>query len=471
MDQPRHIQDLADELLSEILYLLDPPREIYNKFNGNGHQAVSLNGEASDLDRFRLVCKRFMRIGTPHKFSRFTLRFSEHGFRRLDELLEMQLACYVKSITYMVRPFYQGSGWSQIMRELETKDPTLFRIHSHRYREQTNITLKNHDQSRLRLVLAASTSLQQITLLRLQDKADDDLLKFMRTRQTSSFTWDSACTRAITSLSIALLNSDSKIRFTAPQISPEAALNLIHAPPASLAAIGPHLTSLDLNFPSTNDLTGTMSSLSPTLRRFFMAAKHLSAIHIGFLSRHPLDLNLDSMFHHIRWKTLRKLSLQGWRLDASEIVAIARRHTQLRDLRLVGIYLRSGLWRDVLLVLREELVLEHLELREIDYASHFDSVVTTGAEVSDIGPIGVSGPACSPLTVSAGTAEVGTAGVPTLRNRRGLLRRDSVEKLRGLAVEDLKDDGMRVMRRQLPLWEAWVLALTGIGRNGRSWNM
>lgn len=110
MDQPRHIQDLADELLSEILYLLDPPREIYNKFNGNGHQAVSLNGEASDLDRFRLVCKRFMRIGTPHKFSRFTLRFSEHGFRRLDELLEMQLACYVKSITYMVRPFYQGSG-------------------------------------------------------------------------------------------------------------------------------------------------------------------------------------------------------------------------------------------------------------------------------------------------------------------------------------------------------------------------
>lgn len=357
------------------------------------------------------------------------------------------------------------------MRELETKDPTLFRIHSHRYREQTNITLKNHDQSRLRLVLAASTSLQQITLLRLQDKADDDLLKFMRTRQTSSFTWDSACTRAITSLSIALLNSDSRIRFTAPQISPEAALNLIHAPPASLVAIGAHLTSLDINFPSTNDLTGIMSSLSPTLRRFFMAAKHLSAIHIGFLSRHPLDLNLDSMFHHIRWKTLRKLSLQGWRLDASEIIAIARRHTQLRDLRLVGIYLRSGLWRDVLLVLREELMLEHLELREVDYASHFDSVVTTGAEVSDIGPIGVSGPACSPLNVSAGTAEVGTAGVPTLRNRRGLLRRDSVERLRGLAVEDLKDDGMRVMRRQLPLWEAWVLASTGIGRNVRSWNM
>jgi hypothetical protein len=53
-----------------------------------------------------------MRIGTPYKFSRFILRFSEHGFRRLGELLEMQLACYVKTLTYMVRPFYQGSGTS-----------------------------------------------------------------------------------------------------------------------------------------------------------------------------------------------------------------------------------------------------------------------------------------------------------------------------------------------------------------------
>jgi hypothetical protein len=117
MHQPRHIHDLADELLSEILCLLlePPPRAVKVKFNGNGHlkpRATIQYGEGSDLDRFRLVCKRFMRIGTPHKFSRFTLRFSEHGFRRLDELLQMQLACYVKTFTYMVRPFYQGSGTS-----------------------------------------------------------------------------------------------------------------------------------------------------------------------------------------------------------------------------------------------------------------------------------------------------------------------------------------------------------------------
>ena len=110
MDQPRHIHDLADELLSEIASFLDPPRVMYTKPNGKSHESSDTFGEASDLDRFRLVSKRFMRIGTPHRFSRFTLRFSKHGFRRLDQLLEMQLACYVKSFTYMVRGFYQGRG-------------------------------------------------------------------------------------------------------------------------------------------------------------------------------------------------------------------------------------------------------------------------------------------------------------------------------------------------------------------------
>lgn len=124
MDQPRQIQHLADELLSEILaWLLEPgPRTLNGKlYNGihdhsNGRHDHNHDrpkyaiGEGSDLDRFRLVCKRFMRIGTPRKFSRFNLRFSKDGFRRLEELLEMQRACYVRTVTYLVRPFYQGSG-------------------------------------------------------------------------------------------------------------------------------------------------------------------------------------------------------------------------------------------------------------------------------------------------------------------------------------------------------------------------
>lgn len=112
---PCHILDLADELLNEVLFsLVQDGRALHDKSHQNGsncivHRHAEL-GEASDLDRWRLVCKRFMRIGTPRKFERFILRFSEDGFRRLDDLVKMQLACYVKSVTYLVRPFYQGSG-------------------------------------------------------------------------------------------------------------------------------------------------------------------------------------------------------------------------------------------------------------------------------------------------------------------------------------------------------------------------
>lgn len=71
---------------------------------------ASRYGERTDLDRFRLVCKRFMRIGTPQMFSRFVLRFSNEGFKRLEDLLNMQLACHARYFTYMVRPFYRGRG-------------------------------------------------------------------------------------------------------------------------------------------------------------------------------------------------------------------------------------------------------------------------------------------------------------------------------------------------------------------------
>ncbi|OOQ84820.1 F-box domain protein [Penicillium brasilianum] len=497
MTQPRHIQDLADELLSEISsFLLEEPALRY--LNGNagrnrpdGYHAGeyedhrSVYGEASELDRFRLVCKRFMRIGTPRKFSRFNLRFSENGFRRLDDLLNMQLACYVKTVTYLVRPFYQGSDWVPVLRTLGTEDPILAQLHSRRLREQTTLVSTNYDLTQLRAAIAAFSALQEIKLLRLQDEADEQLLDFVRDQaighatSDTHFDWESACSRAVTNLGIALLDSQrTSIRFIGPQISPEATLQLLEAPSTTLAAMGGRLTSLDINFHAHVDITATMSDLSPVFHRFFTEAKNLVAIHIGFPAKTPLDLNLETIFHGIRWKTLRTLSLQGWRLGADDIITLARRHRhQLREFRLYAVYLRDGgRWSDVLCMLRTEMErLSRLDLREIDYATNFDALaIDSGVEIFDPQP---AGPISSSVSVAAGTSSregpllptFGTNGHhPGLIPGGKLSRRRSLEKVRGLAAEELGDDGIRVHRDQVHLWEAWVLSgLRGDMKNGK----
>ncbi|KAJ5675533.1 hypothetical protein N7462_008430, partial [Penicillium macrosclerotiorum] len=426
MAQHRHIHDLADELLSEILsFLLESrPRALNGNSFGNGlnghhhedHQSYRpvKYGEACDLDRFRLVCRRFMRIGTPRKFSRFILRFSEDGFRRLDDLLNMQLAYYVKTVTYLVRPLYHGSGWIPILRALDTQNPNLARLHSRRLREQNALIDTNHDLTQLRSAITAFSSLQEIKLLRLQDEADERLLDFIRddhaattvitaTSSTPHFDWEYACSRAVTNLGIALLNSQcSSLRFIGPQISPEATLQLLRAPSTTLAAMGTRLTSLDINFYSHSDITPTMATLSPVFHAFFAEAANLAALHIGFPPKAPLDLPLDALLppSSSPRKALRTLSLQGWRLSADELISLARRHPGLRTFRLVAVYLRPrGRWRDVLAVLRDELVrLERLHLCDIGYAAHFDA--EAGVEVFD------------PMPASAVSVAAGTTAVP-----------------------------------------------------------
>ncbi|KAJ5579847.1 uncharacterized protein N7459_005832 [Penicillium hispanicum] len=520
MAQHCHIYDLADELLSEILSFLlesgpqtsrttssDSSREGANGMRLHHHEPIG-HGEASDLDRFRLVCKRFMRIGTPRKFARFVLRFSEDGFRRLADLLEMQLACYVKTVTYLVRPFYEGNGWKSILRLLGTENLTLAQLHVRRFKEQASLVDTNYDLSQLQHAIASFSALQEIKLLRLQDEADEQLLDYIRDQSrhasiTSTrhsipeirqvrFDWGPACSRAVTNLGIALLASQcTSLRFIGPQISPEATLQLLQAPSTTLAALGGRLTSLDITFHANTDISTTMSDLSGVFQRFFSEATNLVAIHIGFPPKTPLDLDLDAIFHGLRLRTLRTLSLQGWRLEAAEIIALARRHRrQLRDLRLCAVYLRPGArWTDVLAVLREEMErLERLKLREIDYETHFDALaVATGVEVFD--EAWTDAPVPSSLSVAAGTspseaegAAFGAAAsdayaLPALLRERQLpLRQASMDKVRKLVTAELGDDGCIVHRDQISLWEAWVLSASSSSQtmqNGswdRNWN-
>ncbi|KKK21545.1 hypothetical protein AOCH_003222 [Aspergillus ochraceoroseus] len=501
-ENPRHIEDLADELISDILsfllgaeYLSNAPspvntQDLSPKLNG---RATHVYGEESELDRFRLVCKRFLRISTPRKFPRFVLRFSLKGFQRLEELLHMQLACHVRYFTYMVRPFYQGSGWPHILSKTNLNDFPAAQIHQTRLQDQLYILDEDHDLALLRRAIAAFSSLQQVKLLRLQDRADEELLDYIHERSLDGMLgmdWAPACARAVTALGASLLASNcTSVRFVGPQISPEATVRLLQVPSATLSAVGARLTCLDITFHTKMDITLQMESLSRAFHDFFLAAKNLTTIHLGFATNAPLDLPLEHIFHCVQWKRLRTLSIQGWRLGSEEIIALIRRHRrQLCDIRLISIYLREGdLWRDVLSVLRNELDrVERIDLREINYASHIDTSTANGNGHSHGNGVGNG-------TTLAPESSIGIGNMPhplsIIVNRtnpdqvprpppsppppvlntdhlsfvsRGTTRRSfpasTLEILSTLSANDLGDNGVSVRHEQRLFWEAWVLS-------------
>ncbi|KAL5359126.1 hypothetical protein BJX96DRAFT_183573 [Aspergillus floccosus] len=491
MDRPRQLDDLADELISDILSFLllscEHPSSDASPINFHQGAAAPSNGiiiaptttyaygERSELDRFRLVCRRFMRIGTPQKFPRFVLRFSLDGFQRLEELLRMQLACHVRYFTYMVRPFYQGSGWPDVLADDHLPAAS---IHRRRLHDQTAIVDRNQDLTLLRRALAAFSSLQQIKLLRLQDAADERLLDHFHQRDPREpsarrLDWDCACTRAVSSLAIALLESPcTAVRFVGPQISPDAALNLLHTPTPTLAALAPRLTSLEVTFHAAapKHLPSKIHALSPVFHDFFLAATNLAAIHLGFPTTRPLALPLDRVFHRVQWKRLRALSLQGWRLGADEIIALVRRHRRpLRDLRLTSVFLDAGRgrWRDMLAVLHDEMDhLDRVDLRDINYAGYLDALdfpnghayPQAQAHAPPLPGIVLDIPQPALSASSSSSSSPSSAAAQSYGNNRPSLTPATLDRLRSLTADDLGDNGVSVGCGQNSLWEAWVLA-------------
>ncbi|KAE8357622.1 hypothetical protein BDV27DRAFT_82841 [Aspergillus caelatus] len=473
MDRPRRIDDLADELISHILSFLlgsEPSSNDTSPTNSHGSYVPNgscAHGETSDLDRFRLVCTRFKRIATPWKFPRFVLRFSRDGFRRLEDLLEMQLACHVKSFTYMVRPFYQGSDWPRVLKAVETQNLAISQVHKSRREDQEYIIAGSYDMLLLRRAISAFSSLQQIKLLRLQDGADEQLLDYIREQssaETVYLDWEPACTRAITSLAISLLESNcSAIRFVGPQISPESAVKLSQTPPLMLSTLGARLTSLDVTFHSSRDMTSSIKSVSSVFHDFFLSAKNLTSIKLGFRANMPLDLSLELIFHRLQWKRLQALSIQGWRLHSEEVISLIRRHRrQLRDIALTGVYLRSGgRWRDILSVLHDEMdQVERIYLRDIDYADHLDSVSpdTNGhASTSSTSVLSIVPEPTLALPYQA-TFNADYPYFSPCGSTRRSFSETTLEQLRALTADDLGDNGVSVRREQRLLWEAWVLS-------------
>ncbi|KAF2691624.1 hypothetical protein K458DRAFT_448272 [Lentithecium fluviatile CBS 122367] len=400
------ILDLSNELLREILDYIESDSE---KLVGLDRRAYLSQesfrpppppdrDQAQDIASFRLTCKRFSDLGAIHQFSRVTTRFSSKGLRRLENIAcQEHLAKHVRKFSYMV-PFFYVEGRERV-RELLPTLPASVGPPEHfvqKVNEQRQIVQTQEDVRVLNKAISAFTSLQHVQILRLQDQEDGMLISYIRDHAQMSrlveLKWAPACSHSTKTIGAALLASRSPCsRFSSPMLSPQSALGALNDPPATLHLLAERLTCLELHFDDGFDLDNRMRELSTLSKAVFSAAKNMQALHIGFPSHRPLSLRLEEIFHNVKWEKLLAFGIQAWRLDADEIIELARRHREkLRGLRLRDVLLKDGSrWKDVLAFLREDMMrLDWVSLRRIDYAKHFDEQPIWGAEIPDDSFIG-----------------------------------------------------------------------------------
>jgi hypothetical protein len=340
-----------------------------------------------------------------------------------------------------------GSGLTEVGRErLEELLPTLqeslgsvdVRRFIGKVNEQKRIVKEQDDLRALKQALSAFTSLQHVQILRVLDYEDAELIKTLRHHdrlgQLVQLNWVPACSHGTKTLGAALIESGSPCsRFSSPMLSPQSAAALVteqggdsdpatgsaltagahdlHGPngngelpsvpaprfPKVVGTLASRLTCLELHFDDSggmDDLDTKMRSLSGLFKAVFSAAQNMQALHVGFPSHRPLSLPLEELFHGVHFEKLLAFGIQAWKLDADEIVAIARRHSdRLKGLRLRDVLLKDGsMWKDVLLALKRQMHrLEWVSLRRIGYAHFFDEQwAVAGAEVPDDPPGGDS---------------------------------------------------------------------------------
>lgn len=256
--------------------------------------------------------------------------------------------------------------------------------------QQREIVDSKTDAKALELALSAFKSLQHIQLLRLQDGMDRELLDYLRRNREFAdpfvqLEWAAACEHATKTLGVALLKSTSPAsRFSGPMMDAQSALALREGPQPSVSFLASRITCLELHFDDPVNLDEKMRRLSNAFGAIFNAANNMQAVHIGFPARSPLSIPLEDIFHDVRWERLRAFGIQGWRLNADEIIALARRHRQtLRGLRLRDVLLKDGSkWQDILQMLRNEMErLDWVSLRRAGYAAHFDYHVAGRVEI------------------------------------------------------------------------------------------
>ena len=332
--------------------------------------------------------------------------------------------------------------------------------------------------------MKAFTTLQHVQLLRLIEPVD-----FGLTRSFVNLEWPPACAHATKTMGEALIRGGSPFcRFSGPMMEPHTARIVQDR---LLSVLVSRLTCLELHFDGGPDLRDMMVELSSLAKTVLLAANNLQAIHVGFPSRFPLDLRLETMFHNIRWENLRAFGIQAWRLDAHEIIGLVRRHrSTLRGLRLRDVQLKKGSrWKHVLQTLRSEMQeLEWVSLRRIDYSEHFDLLWANTMEVPDVDFVGSSDSSdeeeveqdMSPhlsdqesiVGSEIGNSEEDSDEESTANTDHGPEADDiaispdtpitlpfcTCERGENLDMaEDLSDNGFAVTYQQRKVWEKWVV--------------
>ncbi|KAJ9627072.1 hypothetical protein H2203_003533 [Taxawa tesnikishii (nom. ined.)] len=402
------LRDVLDQIAADPDRLVNVDRRAYLSQESFRPPPPPSRDQAEDIGSFRLVCKRFAELGAPHQFGRVTTRFSVKGFERLEAIAEQpHLAKHVKKFSYMVPCFYSEGDASTYMPELH-KHETNWRTDRERlnavlprlqlrmdYLDLSVFDRKANEQRKI-----VRTQEDHVQILRVQDRDDERLLNLVRHNHELAhlvqLQWAPACMHSAKTIGAALLASHSKTfsRFSSPMLSPVSAVTQAEHPPSSFSRLAERLTCLELHFDDGSDLESRMQELSSLFKTVFTAAINMEAVHVGFPSHRPLDLPLEALFHDVRWKRLVAFGVQGWRLNADEIIALARRHRdRLKGLRLRDVLLKEGsMWKDVLGFLRDSMLrLDWVSLRRIGYAKYFDEYwAHAGHEIPDDPPGGAS---------------------------------------------------------------------------------
>ncbi|KAH8816498.1 hypothetical protein F5884DRAFT_225636 [Xylogone sp. PMI_703] len=382
--------------------------------------------DSKGIGNFKLVCRRWAKLGLSRQFSRVAIRFEKAGFDRLIWVAKQpHLAREVKKFSYIIPIFYR-QGRERFLELLEHTRELIVETdkqiqqrrqingtqHGVRIKPDINQLRKKHGQCKkdeaqiletmkraesqkemidnetdaktLLFALKAFRSLQQIRLMRIQDQTDAGWANYLARHQdlTADFRpieWTMACEHATKTLGMAFLKSDSPAtRFSSRFMDTRSPLQLTHGSQATIRSLAERLTCVELQFNDPSDLDEKMYQLSSLFDTLFSAATNLLGVHIGFPRGKAVSVPLETVFHHVQWNKIRYIGIGAWRLNSDEIIDLVRRHKgSLRSLRLRDVLLKDGSkWSDILKILRFELTLKWVSLRRAGYARFFDAPQT-----------------------------------------------------------------------------------------------